>query len=675
MAPALIEKKELLGWRHGKISRSLTLCRKPWFSSQVRTDLLRGGIETPKTQTAILAVVVALEDTTTSSSEIQKTVDTKDIRIANDDAVNATLGVKPSDVSPLTITGDNSSTVRVLLDQCLVHVPKVAIHPSGSNTTSSVFGAGLRCCLRGTGVKLSIHSFNRATLDRPPKAPTESTKAADGRTPDAELIGITTQKEIDFSNWYEQVLTNGDMSEYYDISGCYILKALQHWFNTNTKSIGVDDCYFPMFVSEKLLEREKDHIEGLAQEAAWNELEEHIAIRPTSETVMYPYYAKWICNQWNSVVHRELKHPELFLRTREFLWQEGHTAHISLKNTEEVIQILEWYAGIYSSLLAVPIIRGRKTEKEKFAGGLFTTTCEAYTPSTGRGIQGATPHCPGQNPFKTFNTSAEDPSWKGGDRAAKKPSVWQSSWGLSTGAIGVMARILGDNIGLVLPPRVAQFQVVIVPCGLTANTTEEERKRLLEGIGDIATTLSQAGIRELKGVPVRLEFGPRDMAKKQVLSARRDTGVKSFITIGGLAENVQTLLDTIQKDLYDNAKKAYDAHTIIVKRWADFTAINMLINYNDRRPRGIRGRSDDGAPEDAKAPSMGAKSLCIPFGQPKGDDVARVASTRLESKMAIKEFLATLACNIVRLKLKTGPSFAISHPKSSEIAPRPMYQR
>ncbi|KAG0138116.1 hypothetical protein HOY82DRAFT_666657 [Tuber indicum] len=647
--------------------------------------------KTPKTQTAVLVVVVALEDTTTASPEIQKTLDVKDTRMANDDAVNAALGVKPADVSPLTITKDNSSAVQVLLDQRLVDAPKVAIHPSGSNTTSFVSGADVKRHLEETGVKLTIRTFNTVTIERRneekpkvdlQKVPIKSTKAADARIPDAELIGITTQKEIDFSNWYQQVLTKGDMLEYYDISGCYILKPwsygiwekVQDWFNINIKSIGVDNCYFPMFVSAKVLEREKDHIEGFAPEVAWvtragqNELEEHIAIRPTSETVMYPYYAKWIrshrdlplkLNQWNSVVRWEFKHPQPFLRTREFLWQEGHTTHLSQKNAEEeVLQILEWYAGIYSELLAVPTIRGRKTEKEKFAGGLFTTTCEGYIPTTGRGIQGATSHCLGQNFSKMFNIVVEDPSWKEGDpEEAKKLFVWQNSWGLSTRVIGVMTMIHGDNKGLVLPPRVAQYQVVIVPCGLTAKTTEEERRRLLGGVEDIATTLSQAGIRvkadtretyspgykfndwELKGVPVRLEFGPKDMEKKQVLSARRDTGVKAGIPLSGLAEKVQTLLDTIQKDLYDKAKKAYDDHTIIVKKWEDFTpalnAKNVVLmphcdqeECEDEVKERSKGRNDDDAPEDAKAPSMGAKSLCIPFDQPKGDDTIIPGTTK-----------------------------------------------
>lgn len=315
---------------------------------------------------------------------------------------------------------------------------------------------------------------------------------------------------------------------------------------------------------------------------------------------MYPYYAKWIrshrdlplkLNQWNSVVRWEFKHPQPFLRTREFLWQEGHTAHMTRKMAEEeVMQILDWYSGVYSELLAVPTIKGKKTEKEKFAGGLFTTTVEGYIPTTGRGIQGATSHCLGQNFSKMFNIIVENPDWKEGDpEEDKKVYVWQNSWGLSTRVIGVCVMIHGDNKGLVLPPKVAAHQVVIVPCGLTARTTDEERKTLLEGVSEIAVTLQKAGIRvkadtretyspgykfndwELKGVPLRIEYGPKDIVKKQVLSVRRDNGEKTPIPLDGLASTIQTLLDTIQSDLYIKAKKSFDEHTKIITKWEEFT--------------------------------------------------------------------------------------------------------
>ncbi|KAG8844375.1 ribose-phosphate pyrophosphokinase 1 [Serendipita sp. 411] len=224
------------------------------------------------------------------------------------------------------------------------------------------------------------------------------------------------------------------MLDYYDVSGCYILKpwsysiwqTIQTWFDAHIKELGVENSYFPMFVSSKVLEKEKDHIEGFAPEVAWvtragsSELEEPIAIRPTSETVMYPYYAKWIqshrdfplkLNQWNSVVRWEFKTPQPFLRTREFLWQEGHTAFLTKPEADvEVRQILDLYRRVYEELLAVPVIPGIKSEKEKFAGGLYTTTVEGFVPTTGRGIQGATSHCLGQNFSKMFDISVEDPN-------------------------------------------------------------------------------------------------------------------------------------------------------------------------------------------------------------------------------------------------------------------------
>lgn len=305
------------------------------------------------------------------------------------------------------------------------------------------------------------------------------------------------------------------MIDYYTVSGCYILKPwsygiweeIQSWFNIEIKELGVQNSYFPMFVSASVLEREKDHIEGFSPEVAWvtragtTDLEEAIAIRPTSETVMYPYYAKWIrshrdlplkLNQWNSVVRWEFKNPQPFLRTREFLWQEGHTAHLTKNEADvEVRQILELYRRVYEDLLAVPVIPGVKSEKEKFAGGLYTTTIEGFIPTSGRGIQAATSHCLGQNFSRPemFNIFVEDPN----DHS--KSYVWQNSWGLSTRAIGVMVMVHGDNQGLVLPPRVATVQVVVVPCGVTSKLTDEQRTAISDTCEELAKRLKKVGVR------------------------------------------------------------------------------------------------------------------------------------------------------------------------------------
>lgn len=384
------------------------------------------------------------------------------------------------------------------------------------------------------------------------------------------------------------------------------------------------------------------------------DLEVPVAVRPTSEAVMYPYYSKWIrshrdlplrLNQWNSVVRWEAKQTTPFLRAREFLWQEGHTAHLTEALAgEEVLQILELYAGVYEQLLAVPVVRGRKTEAEKFAGGYYTTTVEGYIPSNGRGIQGATSHCLGQNFSKMFDITVEDPNEKG-----KHINVWQNSWGLSTRVIGVMVMIHGDDKGLVLPPRIAKIQAILIPVGLTAKMTAEDKEKHLKNLDGIFDVLKKGGIRtdvdlregytpawkfndwELKGVPLRLEFGPKDAANDVVSYARRDTGEKGTIPIAELTTKVPALLETIQQDMYNKAEAAYSAHRLQVTAWDDVTpaldAKNVVIiphclvpDCEDKIKELTTGRADDAAdgPEGQKAPSMGMKSLCIPFDQPEG---------------------------------------------------------
>jgi len=485
-----------------------------------------------------------------------------------------------------------------------------------------------------------------------------------------DIIGITVSKTENFSQWYQEVVLKAEMIEYYtEISGFFIMRpatmhiwnTIRKWFQERIEALGVDETNFPMFLSQKSLEKEKDHVEGFAPELAWvtkagdKDLEVPVAVRPTSEAVMYPYYSKWIrshrdlpfrLNQWNSVVRWEAKQTTPFLRAREFLWQEGHTAHLTEELAgEEVLQILELYAGVYEQLLAVPVVRGRKTEAEKFAGGYYTTTVEGYIPSNGRGIQGATSHCLGQNFSKMFDITVEDPSEKG-----KHIHVWQNSWGLSTRVIGVMVMIHGDDKGLVLPPRIAKIQSILIPVGLTAKMSAEDKEKHLKHLDEIFFILKKAGIRsdvdlregytpawkfndwELKGVPLRLEFGPKDAAKDVVSYARRDTGEKGTIPIAELTTKVNELLETIQQDMYNKAEAAYRAHRLQITKWDDVVpaldAKNVVIiphclipACEDKIKELTAGRADDAAenaPEAQKAPSMGMKSLCIPFEQPEG---------------------------------------------------------
>ncbi|MDA9099250.1 hypothetical protein N9L76_10000, partial [bacterium] len=319
-------------------------------------------------------------------------------------------------------------------------------------------------------------------------------------------LGLTVSMDDDFGAWYSQVVVAGELIEYYDISGCYILRPwaysmwenIQTFFDKEIKKQGVENCYFPLFVSAARLEAEKDHIEDFAPEVAWvtrsgqSEMDVPIAVRPTSETVMYPMFANWIrshrdlplkLNQWCNVVRWEFKHPTPFIRSREFLWQEGHTAYAGKEEADiEVRKILELYRRVYEELLAVPVVPGVKSEKEKFAGGLYTTTVEAFVPMTGRGIQGATSHCLGQNFAKMFQIEYEN---KTGGRSMP----WQNSWGCTTRTIGVAIMVHGDDKGLVLPPRVAPQQVVVVTIPNTKLTQEEsDRLRGMFGSFCVAPT-------------------------------------------------------------------------------------------------------------------------------------------------------------------------------------------
>jgi prolyl-tRNA synthetase len=435
-----------------------------------------------------------------------------------------------------------------------------------------------------------------------------------------------------------------------------IWEEIQDWFNKKIKAMGVQNVYFPMLVSQKVLEREKDHIEGFSPEVAWvtragsSDLDEPVAIRPTSETVMYPYYAKWIkshrdlplkLNQWNNVVRWEFKHPQPFLRTREFLWQEGHTAHLTKAEADkEVREILDLYRRVYEELLAVPVIPGIKSEKEKFAGALYTTTIEGFVPSSGRGIQAATSHCLGQNFSRPemFNIVVEDPNDPSGQG---KTFAWQNSWGLSTRTIGVMTMVHGDNQGLVLPPRVASIQAVVVPCGVTAKTSDEDRAKINNACDDLAKSLIDGGVRaradlregytpgykfndwEQKGVPLRLEIGPNDLAKQQTLSVRRDTGAKIPVALADLATTIPKMLETIQNDMFQRALTEYNAHVKEVTRWEDFvptldSKCIAVIPWCEREAceDDIKERSGRAAEQqDERAPSAGAKSLAIPFEQ------------------------------------------------------------
>jgi len=502
---------------------------------------------------------------------------------------------------------------------------------------------------------------NKAKENKPKEVKKKQEEVDESGLKKVTRLGLEAKKEESLSDWYSQIITKSELIEYYDVSGCYILRpwAFSIWekitafFDAEIKKLGVENCYFPMFVSQAALEKEKDHIADFAPEVAWvtrsgnSELAEPIAVRPTSETVMYPAYAKWIqshrdlplkLNQWCNVVRWEFKHPQPFLRTREFLWQEGHTAYDNKEDAcEEVYTILDLYARVYTDLLAIPVVKGRKTEKEKFAGGDFTTTIEAYIQASGRAIQGATSHHLGQNFSKMFDIAIEDPTKPD---SKDKLFVYQNSWGLTTRTIGVLVMVHGDNKGLVLPPNAAGIQVVIVPVGITANTADVTRQLLKASAKEYEIALKKAGVRtrlddrdnyspgwkynhwEVKGVPIRIELGPRDIAKGEFVAVRRDTGEKITMKKDTCESKLSELLETIQSDMFKRASKQLDDNLAVTTSWKEF--LDMLDNnkiiqapFCGNTPCEEKIKKDSAKEEvEAGAPSMGAKSLCIPFTQP-----------------------------------------------------------
>ncbi|CAN9506862.1 unnamed protein product [Ophioblennius macclurei] len=482
--------------------------------------------------------------------------------------------------------------------------------------------------------------------------------AGDGQGPKKQTrLGLEAKKEENLADWYSQVITKAEMIEYYDVSGCYVLRpwafsiweAIKDFFDREIKKLGVENCYFPMFVSQAALEKEKSHIADFAPEVAWvtrsgkTELAEPIAVRPTSETVMYPAYAKWVqshrdlpikLNQWCNVVRWEFKHPQPFLRTREFLWQEGHTAFATREEAaEEVLQILDLYARVYEELMAIPVVKGRKTEKEKFAGGDYTTTVEAFISASGRAIQGATSHHLGQNFSRMFEIVFEDPKKPG-----EKQLAFQNSWGITTRTIGVLTMVHGDNMGLVLPPRVACLQIVIIPCGITASLPEQDKEALLVQCNRYLSRLQDAGIRakcdlrdnyspgwkfnhwELKGVPVRVEVGPKDMQQHQCVAVRRDSGEKFTIPQAEVERKLSAMLEDIQTSLYKKASDDLKSHMVAVDTMEQFQKeldlgkiVQIPFCGGIECEDWIKKTTAKDQDLEPGAPSMGAKSLCIPF--------------------------------------------------------------
>ena len=398
-------------------------------------------------------------------------------------------------------------------------------------------------------------------------------------------IGITVSKKDDLSEWYTQVVTKSGLADYASVKGFMVLmpygysvwEKIREFLDKRLKTMGHSNAYFPLLIPESFLRREAEHFSGFTPEVFWvtsagnDKLGERLAIRPTSETVIYDSYAKWIrswrdlpllINVWNSVLRAEIKMTKPFMRTSEFLWQEGHTVHADKEDTDaEVMRILELYRQLIEEQLAIPALTGCKTDREKFVGALYTMTLESMMPD-GKALQMGTSHNLGQNFSKAFEIK-----YLGKDEQTHY--AWNSSWGVSWRLIGAVIMLHGDDRGLVMPPRIAPVQVVVVPIPYK----NAEGGDIVSRAKSVAETLQEAGISailddraqytpgwkfnewELKGVPVRIEIGPRDVSRQQVTMVRRDKSERSAVPEADVIIETKKLLDVIQSSLFEKASR------------------------------------------------------------------------------------------------------------------------
>ena len=450
-----------------------------------------------------------------------------------------------------------------------------------------------------------------------------------------KLVEAITSMEEDFAQWYTDVVKKAELIDYTSVKGCMAIKPegyaiwelIQSQMDAMFKATGVKNMYLPMFIPESLLQMEKDHVEGFAPEVAWvthgglNPLTERMCVRPTSETLFCDYYKgvihsyrdlPQVCNQWCSVVRWE-KETRPFLRSREFLWQEGHTAHATAEEAEErTLQMLNVYADFLENVLAIPVVKGRKTEKEKFAGAEATYTVETLM-HDGKALQSATSHNFGDGFAKAFDIQYTDK-----DNTLKH--VHQTSWGSTTRMIGAIIMVHGDNSGLKLPPRVAPTQVVVIPI-------QQKKEGVLDKAYEIEKALKDAGVRvrtddtdkspgfkfaeqEMRGVPLRIEIGPRDIEAGKCVIGRRDNGEKIEVAIADVTAKVSELLETVQKDMLEAARAHRDEHTYVAKDMAEFEKC-----FSEKSGFVKAMWCEDRACEDQIKEKLAVTSRCMPFEQ------------------------------------------------------------
>ena len=413
-------------------------------------------------------------------------------------------------------------------------------------------------------------------------------------------VGITVSKSENFSEWYTQVVIKAELADYAPVKGLIVLRpdgysiweSIKESLDKKLKETGHRNGFLPVLIPESLLAKEKEHFEGLNPEVFWvthsgnSEIGDRLALRPTSETLAYSLFSKWIrswrdlplkINFWNSALRAEIKGTKPFLRTSEFLWQEGHTVHTTKDEAEkEVADILELYKKTIEEELAVPVVMGKKSEKDKFVGAVYTDTLESLMPD-GKALQMGTSHFLGENFSKPFDVKYLDEN-------NVETFAWQTSWGVSWRLIGGMIMTHGDDKGLVLPPKVAPIQVVIIPIYYS----KEDKENVLQKACQIKDSLSNNDIRvhlddreqltpgfkfndwEMKGIPIRIEIGPKDIAKNQIVLARRHNQTKISLDIDGLTEKTLSELKNIQMEMFDAAKKILDERVVRVSEYQQF---------------------------------------------------------------------------------------------------------
>jgi len=449
--------------------------------------------------------------------------------------------------------------------------------------------------------------------------------------------GITAEKD-EFSEWFTQIMLKADLADYTDVSGCIVFRPTAYaiWekikeeTDKRFKKLGIKNAYFPLFIPERTLAKEQEHVKGFAPEVAWvteagnSKLSERLAIRPTSEAIMYSSYSKWIrswrdlplkLNLWNNVVRWEFKHPIPFLRTREFLWNEGHTVYASKEEAEkEKDEIIKVYGEVCEDFLALPSLIGKKSDKEKFAGAEYTVSMEFYLPN-GKCVQGPDFHHDGENFAKAYGI-------KFLDKSGKERHAQQNTFAISTRMLGVMFAVHSDAKGLILPPKVAPNKIVIVPI-----LFEDSREKVLKKAREISKKLEDFGIIldereeykpgwkfndwEMKGIPLRIEIGPRDLESESILVYRRDNEKKETVKIKDLKIKVQEILEEIQKGLY---KKA---HELLKNAIVETETLDELKKAVGGKKIGFVPLCKSRECEDElKFKSGGAKVLNIPEEQP-----------------------------------------------------------